>query len=260
MKVAILGAGAFGTALGGVLAENGLDISYYDSLLLKNRLSDVLAGAFYIVVCVPSEVLSHLLPRLPKETPLIVATKGIMADKVFEGFKDWMVVSGPGFADDIKNGRSTLLTATDTRIIELFETEYLKFDYTEDRLGVLLCGALKNIYAIEAGYLKLKRDTEGWSDYIRRATIELKEILRTNGAKADTVDLSCGVGDLELTCGLPSRNYEYGLRLSDNAEYLPEKTVEGLSAIKSIRQGSIVIPDDAEIMNRILNDRISITA
>ena len=31
MKIAILGAGAFGTALGGILADKGYDIDYYDS-------------------------------------------------------------------------------------------------------------------------------------------------------------------------------------------------------------------------------------
>ena len=31
MKIAILGAGAFGTALGGILANKGYDVDYYDS-------------------------------------------------------------------------------------------------------------------------------------------------------------------------------------------------------------------------------------
>lgn len=258
MKIAVLGAGAFGTALGGVLAEKGSDVAYYDSLILKNKLSEVLDRANYIVLCVPSSALSHLLPHLPNDIPLIVATKGIMTDRVFDSFVDWMVLSGPGFADEIKNGQETLLTATDTRIVELFETDYLKFDYTEDKLGVLLCGALKNIYAIEAGYLKLKRNTKKWSDYIKLASTEMKTILQSNKADANTVDLACGVGDLELTCGLPSRNYEYGLSLADNAHCLPEKTVEGYSAIKCILQDDIEIPKEAEIIKRIISRIASI--
>ena len=42
MKIAILGAGAFGTALGGILANKGLDIDYYDSKFEREKLSDVL--------------------------------------------------------------------------------------------------------------------------------------------------------------------------------------------------------------------------
>ena len=30
MKIAVLGAGAFGTALGGILADNGYDVDFYD--------------------------------------------------------------------------------------------------------------------------------------------------------------------------------------------------------------------------------------
>ena len=37
MKIAILGAGAFGTALGGILADNGYDIDYYDPKIEKEN-------------------------------------------------------------------------------------------------------------------------------------------------------------------------------------------------------------------------------
>ena len=50
MKIAVLGAGAFGTALGGILADKGYDIDYYDSRLEREKLSDVLADAKYIVL------------------------------------------------------------------------------------------------------------------------------------------------------------------------------------------------------------------
>lgn len=143
MKIAVLGAGAFGTALGGILADKGYDIDYYDSKLEREKLSDVLADAKYIVLCVPSKAAPYLLPYLPKNKPLIVATKGILSDKVFADFKDFMVLSGPGFADDIKAAKDTKLTATDDRIIELFSTDYLTFDKTNDKRGVLMCGALK---------------------------------------------------------------------------------------------------------------------
>ena len=87
-----------------------------------------MADAKYIVLCVPSKAAPYLLPYLPKNKPLIVATKGILSDKAFDDFKDYMVLSGPGFADDIKAAKNTKLTATDDRIIELFETNYLTFD------------------------------------------------------------------------------------------------------------------------------------
>ena len=253
MKIAMLGAGAFGTALGGILAGKGYDIDYYDSKVEKERLSDVLQKAKYIVLCVPSKAVPYLLPYIPKDVPLIIATKGILNDAPFKEFKDYMVLSGPGFANDIKAQKKTLLTATDSRIVDLFSTDYMKFDFTDDRRGVLMCGALKNVYAILAGLKNLKRETALWREFINDVTEEMKLILAENGAEEDTVELACGVGDLKLTCGMPSRNYEYGTILSKKPDYEPANTVEGLSAIRRIRRYEISIPDKTKLLKEVLN-------
>ena len=249
----MLGAGAYGTALGGILELKNYDVAYYDPKVHEGELDDVLDLAEYVVLCVPSVAVPDLLPLLPKSVPLIVATKGILADKMLADFDDWMVISGPGFADDIKNGHDTLLTATDQRVAELFETDYLKFDFTSDRLGVLMCGALKNVYALWAGVLGLKKGEVDWREYINDTVGEMRDILAENGAEAETVELACGIKDLELTCALPSRNYEYGLELSKNKDAKPEKTVEGLTALSQIGQGEIAVPASAVILKKILD-------
>lgn len=253
MKIAMLGAGAFGTALGGILAGKGYDIDYYDSKVEKERLSDVLRKAKYIILCVPSKAVPHLLPYIPKEVPFIVATKGILNDAPFRDFKDYMVLSGPGFADDIKAQKKTLLTATDSRIVDLFSTDYLRFDFTDDRRGVLMCGALKNVYAILAGLKGLKRETGPWREFVDTVSNEMKALLKENGAEEGTVDLACGIGDLKLTCGMPSRNYEYGTILRKKPDYEPTNTVEGLSAISRIRRYEISIPDEAKLLREVLS-------
>lgn len=253
MKIAILGAGAFGTALGGILANKGYDIDYYDSKVEKESLSEVLKHAKYIILAVPSIAAPHLLPYLPKDIPLIVATKGFLDAHNFKDFEDYMVLSGPGFAADIKAGKKTLLTATDSRIVELFTTDYLTFDFTTDKAGVLMCGALKNVYAILAGYsLKAGRGTEEHLHFLSEVAGEMKALLSANGARSDTVDLSCGLGDLELTCALPSRNFEFGQILKSNSKAKPEKTVEGLTALAKIKRGDIKIPDKAVKLKELM--------
>lgn len=252
MKIAIIGAGAFGTALGGILAEKGLDIDYYDPKFERENLAEVVDGAKYILLTAPSQAVPYILPHLPKEIPLIVATKGILSAMTFRDFKDIMVLSGPGFADDIKAKKSTVLTATDQRVLELFSTSYLTFDFTTDNNGVLMCGALKNIYAIEAGVRGLSRGIKAWEEFIKAVCVEMKAILEANGAKGETVDLVCGVGDLMLTCGYPSRNFEFGDKLRQNPDYQPEKTVEGLTAVKKIVRKEIEIPDGLSIMEGII--------
>ena len=253
MKIAILGAGAFGTALGGILADNGYDIDYYDSRVEKERLTDVLSKAKYVILCVPSKASPYVLPHLPKNIPLIVATKGILSGKPFAKFKDWMVLSGPGFADDIKAHQDTTLTVSDARVSKLFEAEYMHFEQTNDAGGILMCGALKNVYAMLAGLWNLKRDTREWLQFIDGASQEMRRLLDANNAKAATVDLACGIGDLKLTCGYPSRNYEYGDLLRQNPGYAPTKTVEGLSALKRIERGEIIVPEGLKLLKEVQN-------
>lgn len=252
MKIAILGAGAFGMALGGILASKGYDIDYYDAKIERERLSDVVYGAEYILVAVPSEVIAYILPHLPSNIPLIIATKGILSDAVFANFSDYMILSGPGFADDIKAKKETYLTSTDKRIDELFKVDYIKFDHTDDKKGVLMCGALKNVYAIYAGLLGLKKGSFEWGAYIEKVLKEMRGILALNGGNAGTVDLVCGIGDLKLTCNYPSRNYEFGDKLRRRLDYAPEKTVEGVSTIRRIIRGEIKVPKDASILREIM--------
>lgn len=252
MNIAVLGAGAYGTALGGVLTENGHNVRYYDPKLGSLSLNEVLADADYIILCVPSNVAPELLTVLPKNIPLVVATKGFLSDKVFADFKDYMILSGPGFADEIKAKKAIKLTATDQRIIDLFSTNYLSFDLTNDKLGVLICGALKNIYALGAGLSNLAPNTPEYDIYINNSITEIKKILLLNGASAKTAELSCGRDDLVTTCRLPSRNYEFGQILNKNPKALPEKTVESMSALERVKNGDIVVPESAKILKKIM--------
>lgn len=253
MKIAILGAGAYGTALGGILAEKGYDIDYYDPKLYPNEpLAQVVKGAAYMVLAVPSFAVPYLLPHLPKKLPLVIATKGLLDTCPISNFEDVLVLSGPGFASDIKAHARTVLTATDTRVIELFATDYLSFDYTRDVRGVLLCGALKNVYAILAGLSDFEAESPEWELYIKDVCKEMKALLLVNGADAATVDLSCGVSDLRLTCNFPSRNYEFGRILKTNPKATPEKTVEGISTLLKLRQGELVIPESAIKLKQLI--------
>ena len=254
MKVAIIGAGAYGTALGGILAENGYDIDYYDPQVEKERLKDTLSGAEAILVCVPSEVVMKLLSHLPKDKFLIIASKGFLSLRPFGEFEDYAVLSGAGFADDIKNSRKVKLTATDKRVVEMFSTDYVRFDTTDDKLGVLMCGALKNIYAIKAGMLRLSPKSKKKENYIYDVVKEMAEILHENGAKPSTIRLACGMKDLILTCGINSRNYRFGVEFSVNSNCKTDQTVEGLSALKRVKRGEIEIPENAKILKGLLEE------
>ena len=104
-----------------------------------------------------------------------------------------------------------------------------------------------------AGILGLKRETDAWREFIFEVADEMRSILAYNGADSRTVDLVCGIGDLKLTCGYPSRNYEFGDLLRGNPDYQPEKTVEGVSALKKIKRGEIALPDDLPHLSDLIS-------
>lgn len=252
MKIAILGAGVYGTALGGVLEEKGYAVDYYDPFLFDKALADVLNGAEMILLVAPSDAVESLLNELPKNIPLIVATKGILNGKIFCNFDDVMILSGPGFADDIKAHKLTHLTVTDERLKEMFGVDYLLFDETKDRRGVLMCGALKNVYAILAGYLGYLPEAPEHDDFIDEATREMGLVLQNNGAKAETAKLYCGRDDLILSCSMKSRNFAYGMKLKQDKNSQPDNTVEGISALKRIKDGEIIVPDEVKYLKQLM--------
>ena len=69
----------------------------------------------------------------------------------------------------IKAHKSTKLTVTSKSVATMFGNEYLTFDYTSDKNGVLMCGALKNVYAILAGLLNLEKGTSLHEQFLEEA-------------------------------------------------------------------------------------------
>lgn len=251
MRVAMLGAGAYGQVLGDVLIENGHEVSYYDTKFDRS-LSDVLNGAEVMVLCVPSHVAPELIAILPSDLPLIVTTKGFLGADIFARFTNVSVLSGPGFAKDIAEHKETLLTATSDLVVKLFSNSYINFDHSDDIKGVLMCGALKNIYAIEAGRRGFIPGSAEMTQYIEIAADEMALILKANGANPDTMKLACGIGDLILTCSPDSRNFEFGVEVAHDSSFKSAKTVEGVSALKRVRNGEIVVPETAIVMQSLI--------
>ncbi|MBP5511993.1 hypothetical protein J6X90_01225 [Candidatus Saccharibacteria bacterium] len=263
MKVTIFGAGAFGTALGNILVENGHTIEYYDPVKYPEKgLTSAIVGSDIYLLAVPSSAAPKLLLFLPHDKPLICSSKGFLTAASFKPFQNFSVLSGGAFAADLNAKNDTVLTATSPLIRQLFETSWLKFDQTDDTTGVMICGALKNIYAIGSGYWGLKYGTTDFDDYINSCLDEMRIILKANDSKPETVDLSCGLRDLVITCASPtSRNYDFGSKLKKDPE-LGEKvmsgkvktgTVEGLGAIKAIpRTPSFTKPYNTPILDRII--------
>lgn len=241
MKIAILGAGVFGKALGKILTDNGHEISYYDPAVYPDvDLAAATDGASTIVIAIPSIFLPDFIDTYPdhlKVIPTILASKGLMDIELFDDFPQFSVISGPAFASEIMEGKPATFTASTPYALGLFKNDQISIELFDDPYGIVLCGTLKNIYAIGAGY-----HSDSMNDiaiFIERAHNEIANYLHKHGANPHTSDLACGLGDLILTCtNEASRNFTFGKRLKAGekvGDILNDlKTVEGFSAAQIV--------------------------
>ncbi|MBR3164200.1 hypothetical protein IKF15_02755 [Candidatus Saccharibacteria bacterium] len=241
MTITILGAGAFGKALGHLLKKNHHQVKYYDPELFPDlTLSAATASAEAIVIAIPSASLSTFLATYPetlKSLPTILATKGLLDLTLFEDFAKLDLISGPMLAKEIIDNQLSAFTASSDFAANLFSSSLVRIDRSDDKLGILLCGSLKNIYAIGAGYYAENHNNQ--AIFIADAHHELASYLYHHGALPATSESYCGLADLILTCtSQNSRNFRCGSLLREGHS-LPAvlgqlTTVEGLSALESL--------------------------
>ncbi len=242
MNIAILGAGAFGQALGKILTDNQHTVKYYDPYVYPDvNLDAATFEADTIVIAVPSLAIEKLLQDYPerlKKVPTILATKGLLSAEPFADFTQFSVLSGPAFASEIVEGKPATLTSSSPVAMGIFHNDQITIELCEDINGILLCGALKNIYAIGAGYYSNSENMT--AAFIQHAHAEMKNYLSDHDCDPATAELSCGLGDLILTCtNETSRNYRCGKMLAEgrSIDEIQDKlhTIEGLSALLSVK-------------------------
>ncbi|MDX1465717.1 MAG: NAD(P)H-dependent glycerol-3-phosphate dehydrogenase, partial [Halomonas sp.] len=109
--------------------------------------------------------------------------------------------------------------------------DYFRVYASNDRFGVELGGALKNIYAIAAGMaaaLGMGENTR--SMLMTRALAEMSRFAVNQGANPMTFLGLAGVGDLIVTCSSAlSRNYRVGQALGEGRTL--EEAVEALGQV-----------------------------
>lgn len=161
------------------------------------------------------------------------------------------VLSGPNLAREIAAGAltATVVASTDdelnTQVQAVLGCPSLRVYASQDRYGVELGGALKNVYAIIAGMAAAMGVGENTrSMLITRALAEMTRFAVHMGANPMTFLGLAGVGDLIVTCTSPmSRNYQVGhalgkgLSLEESVSRLGQ-VAEGVSTLKVLRQKS----------------------
>ncbi|OZJ03885.1 hypothetical protein BZG36_03946 [Bifiguratus adelaidae] len=119
------------------------------------------------------------------------------------------VLSGANIANEVAQEKfcETTIGATSPAdgefFYKMFHTPYFRVNVVQDKVGVELCGALKNVVAVAAGLvdgLALGDNTK--AAIIRRGLLEMRKFGQTffKGVQNETFFESCGVADLITTC------------------------------------------------------------
>jgi glycerol-3-phosphate dehydrogenase (NAD(P)+) len=252
-RIAIVGAGSWGTALALSLARRG-DHSialwthaapvgtYLPGFPIPSQvqpltdLAAAVADTEIVISAVPAQQLRaiyrQMAPFLQPEQMIVSATKGI-EDRTFlrmtqvieqelqPGRKPAGVLSGPSFAQEVASGAPTAITIahTETAIAGLLQEQLsapgLRLYTNDDVIGVELGGALKNVIAISAGIADgLGLGHNSIAAIITRGVAEITRLAVACGGRRETLAGLSGLGDLVLTCTGPlSRNRSVGVEL-----------------------------------------------
>lgn len=265
-RVAVIGGGAWGTALAQGAAMAGREAvvvardpetiheinawhtnrRYLGDVLLSRRVTAAAeAHADLTIIAVPAQQTRAALERHSVAGPVILSAKGLEHGTLLRQSEILMalapgaipyVLSGPSFASDLAAGRPTAVTLAGDDAELTSETAAalagpsLRPYAADDRIGVELAGALKNIYALAAGAVDgAGLGASARSALIARAFAEMSRLVVKMGGSASTLTGLAGLGDLTLSCTSPqSRNYRYGLALG-RGEPPPPALAEGVA-------------------------------
>lgn len=271
-RVAVIGTGAWGTALAQAAAMAGRSVTlvgrnravieeinqrstnaaYLGDLRLSERITALdhfPGGADLVILAVPAQAsraaLGHLGAGPLAGLPVVLSAKGLEAGtlrrqseiltEMAPGATPF-VLSGPSFAEDVAAGRPTAVTlagddASDTSdIAAALAGPALRPYAADDRIGVELAGALKNVYALAAGAIEgAGLGASARAAMIARGFAEMSRLVTAMGGSAHTLAGLAGLGDLTLSCTSPqSRNYRYGVALG-RGETPPGALAEGVA-------------------------------
>jgi len=290
MKVSIIGAGSYGTALAQVISynvdqvfllgrdksiideinKNKVNKNYFPSLKLSNNIRafqlfqdiECIKESDVIVFSLPSGVTREIAKKLASliSGKLIISTsKGIeypslntMSQAIVKatGNKNIFCFSGPTFADELIKGFLSGFTigAVDKEgkqiVTSILNSPNIICDFSDDIVGVELCGVLKNIYSISIGIF----DSFSYSNNEHYAFLtlcfkEMNHIVDHVARDRDLIHKFCCFGDFNLTTNTDkSRNRTLGLMVGKGLlklnEFNPSIIFEGIKSVKAIKKKS----------------------
>ena len=240
--------------------HSALKIKLSKKLKFKKFSKDLLKEKFDLIVIALSlsgiDFIGKELKNLKIKTPILVLTKGLKYEKksnkivtISEQLKkkyktmSISVLKGPCLAKELarKNQTSVVIAnknlETAKKIGKLISTKYYLTEYSTDVIGIEVCSAIKNIYAMIIG---AGRSLNSSSNLFQKSILEMKYLIRHFKGKDNTISGLAGVGDLYVSAA-GGRNSKMGSYLGKGftfktakKRFMPKDTVEGEQLAREI--------------------------
>ena len=233
-----------------------------DQLVVTADLAHALSSSELVLVSVPSasfrQVIEQVAPHLSASAQVVSTTKGVdpegftLMSQILEQLLPEHaigVLSGPNFAKEMieKQLTGSVVASEHSDLIKRVQSTLCSSTFrvysNDDRYGVELAGALKNIYAIIVGMAEARQCGHNTLAMIMtRALAEMGRFSHQLGANPMTFLGLAGVGDLILTCGSNlSRNYRLGYALGCGKSYMQAvreigQVVEGINTLRLVKE------------------------
>ena len=240
--------------------HSALKITLPKKLNFRKFSKDLLKEKFDLIVIALSlsgiDFIGKELKNLKIKTPILVLTKGLKYEKknktilkISENLKknykkmNISVLKGPCLAKELarKNQTSVVIANKNIKVAKSIgkkiSTKYYLTEYSKDVVGIEVCSAIKNIYAMIIG---AGQSLNSSSNLFQKSILEMKYLIKYFKGKDETISGLAGVGDLYVSAA-GGRNSKMGSYLGKGftfkiakKRFMPKDTVEGEQLAKEI--------------------------
>jgi len=240
--------------------HSALKINLPKKLKFKKFSSNLLNEKFDLIVIALSlsgiDFIGKQLRISRTKSPILVLTKGLKYEKrnkkiwtISEQLKkdynmsNVSVLKGPCLAKELARKKQTSVVIANKNIRvaksigKLISTKYYLTEYSKDVVGVEVCSAIKNIYAMIIG---AGQSLNSSSNLFQKSILEMKYLIKYFKGRDETISGLAGLGDLYVSAA-GGRNSKMGSYLgkgltfkSAKKRFMPNDTVEGEQLAREI--------------------------